>query len=171
MICGYVAKNLQNKRLVLNRGNQNHLAIVLWHSLGYQPFIYNTQFGLYVFLEEFDCNEAIEKEISTYLQLHSLMNYQFLTCHEDRNFFWAEMQSILTDQRFSSFSWKSFISSFLAQLKPFKGDTKVVHALFINFVKTIKDVGSKPQLDYLKHKMNLLRSRVAVSTLLDIDFE
>lgn len=172
MICGYVAKNSKgSKGLIINRVDQKRLADTLSHYLQYKPFVYNTQFGLYVFLDKNDCNTLLEDEVKKYLQLHSKETHHFNPCHGNHGFFKSEIKSILNDDGASSFAWKNFISSFLSQLQPFKGEAKSVHALFKGFVKILKDNGSKAQLDYLKHKMNLLRSRISVSVFLDLDVE
>ena len=69
MICAYVAKQIHEKNgLVLNRKKVKALEELLHHKLGYLPFMCNTQRGLYIFLDQQDCEEWITNEVEVYIK-------------------------------------------------------------------------------------------------------
>jgi len=61
------------------------------------------------------------------------------------------------------------MSSFLVQLDPFYGELKSVHSLFKDFVAAVKTLGNEQQLLYLKRKMNVLRQRVELNGLIELE--
>jgi len=168
MICGYIAKSKkQYQGLVINRSAQKELKKELSYSMGYSPFIYNTNYGLYFFLEKSNCKNHFEIFLEKKLKLYAEIPHQLYRCYKDNNFFYNEVVFVLTDEKSSPLAWKNFISSFLGQLDPFNGDTKSVHSLFKLFVNIIKEVGDDTQLIYLKQKMNNLRARVNINDFLE----
>lgn len=170
MICAYVAKQIHEKNgLVLNRKKVKALEELLHHKLGYLPFICNTQRGLYIFLDQQDCEEWITNEVEVYIKDLSPLQLQFLTTFTTPSYFHKEIALILNDEAASALSWKNFMSSFLVQLDPFKGEPKSIHSLFKDFVHAVKTLGNEQQLDYLKRKMDVLRQRVEISGLIELE--
>ena len=171
MICAYVAKPLFNRKkgLVLNRILTEEIKQGLKAKLTYAPFIFNTQRGLYVFMDQQDCKEEISTSLEDFIRKKSINQIQFYTPSSDAAFFYKEVALALNDDASSALSWKNFISSFLIQLDPFNGEIKSVHSLFKDFVHAVKTVGSAAQLTYLKSKMNSLRQRVEIKELFELE--
>lgn len=122
-----------------------------------EVFIFNTRMGIFVFVEkENDKNKCIE-------QCHILVaanNKSDLILYKKNYLFTQALVEILTDKQVTPLGWKNFISSFLSQLDPFYGDSTAVHGLFKKFVYLLKEHGDERQLNYMKKRMNILRSRV-----------
>ena len=69
MICAYVAKPLFNRKkgLVLNRILTEEIKQELKVKLTY-PFIFNTQRGLYVFMDQQDCKEEMSTSLEGFIR-------------------------------------------------------------------------------------------------------
>ena len=170
MICAYVAKPLRETRgLILNRKKVTHLTDLLKGKLGYPPFVCNTQRGLYVFCDRMDCEENIKAVTESFVREHANEELQFLTPYASSSYFYKEIAAVLNDESASAFAWKNFMSSFLVQLDPFYGELKSVHSLFKDFVAAVKTLGNDQQLLYLKRKMNVLRQRVELNGLIELE--
>lgn len=170
MICAYVAKPLQeSKGLILDRKKVTRLTDLLKDKLGYPPFVCNTQRGVYVFCDRLDCEENIKVVIETFARDHADEGFQFLSPYASSSYFFKEVAAVLNDESASAFAWKKFMSSFLLQLDPFNGELKSVHSLFKDFVEAVKTLGNEQQLIYLKRKMNVLRQRVELKGLIELE--
>lgn len=145
--------------LLLKRQAERNLKAFIYEKTHAQPFIFNAQTGVFIFLPEIFCEEALMKSIETYLTA-AVGHFVFKTHTTGYCFFTQTFQEVLTHSEYSSLVWKNFISSFLIQLKPFKGEVAPIHALFKDFVQIIKRYGTQEQMLYFKKKMDSLRARV-----------
>lgn len=127
-------------------------------------FIFNTRMGMFVFVEkESDKNKCIEQ----CRILVAANNKSGLILYKKDHLFTQALVEILTDKQVTPLGWKNFISSFLSQLDPFYGDSTAVHGLFKKFVYLLKEHGDERQLNYMKKRMNILRSRVRLDLYLN----
>jgi hypothetical protein len=110
----------------------------------------------------------MEKQLDDYLQGNISEDYILYNCSVEPHYFMHEVGRVLQDEKTSAFSWKNFINSFLVQLDPFVGDSNSIACLFKSFVGIIKLKGNKGQLDFLKHKMNVLRERIDLGRFLEV---
>lgn len=166
MLCGFaITSRLEDPILLLTRKDQQKLTDWLRNELGEAPFVFNTNKGLYLFLEKEFCSAHLATRLNHFLMQYISIPYQLYNCSDEPHFFYMELTKILQDDETSTFAWKNFISSFLFQLQPFVGNSKSVFSLFKSFVAVIKLSGNEAQLSYLKRKMNLLRERVNITSL------
>ena len=169
MLCGFKIKPAHGKKkLLLSRQGQESLFHWLWKTTQDHSFVFNTTQGLYLFLPIEHCTASMGKQLDNYLQGKISEDYILYNCSVEPHFFMNEVGRVLQDEKTSTFSWKNFINSFLVQLDPFVGDSNSIACLFKSFVGIIKLKGNKAQLDYLKHKMNVLRERVDLGRLLEV---
>ena len=169
MLCGFTIKlRHSKKKLLLSRQRQESLSHWLWKTTQDHSFVFNTSQGLYLFLAQEHCTKSMEKQLDAYLQEHISDDYILYNCSLEPNYFVHEVGRVLQDEKTSTFSWKNFVNSFLVQLNPFVGDSNSIASLFKRFVGIIKLKGNKAQLDYLKHKMNVLRERVDLGALFEV---
>ena len=169
MLCGFTVKLTHGKKkILLSRQEQESLFHWLWKTTQDHSFVFNTTQGLYIFLATDHCTASMEKQLDDYLQESISVNYTLYNCSVEPNYFMHEVGRVLQDDRTSTFAWKNFINSFLVQLDPFLGDSNSIASLFKNFVGIIKLEGNKAQLDFLKHKMNVLRERVDLGLLFEV---
>jgi hypothetical protein len=169
MLCGFTIKlTIEKKRLLLSRQEQESLFHWLWKTTQDHSFVFNTTQGLYLFIAKDHCTATMEKQLDNFLKERISEDYILYNCSSEPNYFLDEVGGVLQDGNTSTFAWKNFISSFLAQLNPFVGDSTAVASLFKNFVGIVKLMGNKKQLDYLKRKMNLLRERVDLGDLSEV---
>lgn len=163
MICAYLVRPIAlNESLFIDRKDQLKISLDFELYLGYMPFIYNSSQGMYFFIDKNDCNKLVERWVCNNIEAFTQVPFEIIATHYNTHYFQEIINAHLTDQKISALAWKRTISSFLTQLKPFQGDTKSVYNLFLYFVEIIKKSGNKSQLEYLKHKMNQLRTRVTI---------
>ena len=168
MLCGFTIKlRHSKKKLLLSRQRQESLSHWLWKATQDHSFVFNTS-QIISFLAQEHCTKSMEKQLDAYLQEHISDDYILYNCSLEPNYFVHEVGRILQDEKTSTFSWKNFVNSFLVQLNPFVGDSNSIASLFKRFVGIIKLKGNKAQLDYLKHKMNVLRERVDLGALFEV---
>ncbi|MGC6421993.1 MAG: hypothetical protein ACON47_04665 [Flavobacteriaceae bacterium] len=150
--------------LVINRKEQQKLALLIQEVTGMMPFIFNSQSGLYVFCAARKTEEALLERIELFIR-STATSFHWVQAGDTPHFFSTVVRQALNHPNGSSLGWKNFISSFLIQLDPFDGKVLPVFSLFKNFVAVVKVTGTPSQLDYLKKKMNSLRTRVNVDAL------
>ncbi|MGB1448345.1 MAG: hypothetical protein ACPG8F_00755 [Flavobacteriaceae bacterium] len=166
MLCGFaITSRLGDPMLLLTRKDQQKLTDWLRNELGEAPFVFNTNKGLYLFLEKESCSAYLVTRLNHFLTQYISHPYLLYNCSNEPHFFYKELTQVLQDKGMSTYAWKNFISSFLFQLQPFVGNSKSVFSLFKSFVAVIKLSGNEAQLSYLKRKMNLLRERVNITSL------
>lgn len=167
MICICAVKtNSLPKGVLLSREEQLELCHLIRDLIGYTPFVFNTQRGLYIFFHEKDCSVSIITQLKSYLT-NKGGKHSFVHAYQQVNYFENEITQVLNDTQGSSLAWKNFISSFLIQLDPFEGEVHAVYGMFNRFVAVVKSEGNLSQLDHLKQKMNRLRSKVNLSAIMD----
>jgi len=148
---------------IVSKRFKDHLSRQLKQFSQGELFIFNTRMGMFVFVEkESDKNKCIEQ----CRILVAANNNGGLILYKKDHLFTQALVEILTDKQVTPLGWKNFISSFLSQLDPFYGDSTAVHGLFKKFVYLLKEHGDERQLNYMKKRMNILRSRVR----LDLSF-
>ena len=150
----------EQNHLLIDRVRQKELCDRLSKNLNYNAFVFNTQSGLYCFLDREDFNQERINSLERFLKSHAKFPFRLNVTVNDPHYFAKEIAEVLSSRYSSAIAWKRFISSFLAQLDPFVGETKSIHALFKNFIHVLKTVGDDKQMKYLKRKMNNLRARV-----------
>lgn len=165
-VCALLPNKLRSG-LILNRNQSEYLSKLIGDTVNEKLFVFNTTSGVYFFSTKENLNSVIIKLVMKYLSEHLLSESHF-TLSRNTKIFDDRFVKILTDKEISSLGWKNFISSFLNQLNPFYGDSKFIHGLFKRFVYLIKEHGNNQQLDYMKNRMNLLRSRVNLDLAQDI---
>ena len=169
MLCGFTIKPaLGKKKLLLSRQGQENLSHWLWKTTQDHSFVFNTTQGLYLFLPKEHCTASMKKQLNDYLKGNISEDYILYNCSVEPHYFMNEVERVLQDEKASTFSWKNFMNSFLVQLDPFVGDSNSIAYLFKSFVWIIKLKGNEAQLNYLKHKINVLRERVDLGRLLEV---
>ena len=164
--CALLPNNLRSG-LILSRNQSEYLSNLIGDIVNEKLFVFNTNSGVYFFSTKENLNSMIVKLVMEYLSEHLLKESHF-TLSRNTKIFDDSLVKILTDKEISSLGWKNFISSFLNQLDPFYGDPMIINGLFKRFVYLIKEYGNNQQLEYMKKRMNILRSRVDLDLAKDI---
>ena len=138
---------------------KNQLSQQLKQNTQGEVFLFNTRIGMFVFIEKQSDQKKCIKQCLMFL---SAINKNDLILHEKDYLFSQAFVEILTDKKVTPLGWKNFISSFLSQLDPFYGECVAIHGLFKKFVYLLKENGDERQLNYMKKRMNILRSRVSL---------
>lgn len=165
MICiGAALRATPLKGLLIRRNDERKLRDFVYTQTNYSPFVFNTRSGLFIFLPIEYCEDGLSYKIEQHL-LGVAHRFVWKTSPSNFCFFRHKFKEILTSPDYSSLVWKNFISSFLSQLKPFRGEIGPIHGLFKDVVGILKLHGNEEQMFYYKKKMDTLRSRVELDIL------
>ena len=165
-VCALIP-NKFNSGLIISRSQSKNLSKFIEDFINEELFVFNTTSGVYIFSSNENLNSMIVKLVMKFLE-DNLFKENHITLSRNAKIFDVRFVKILSDKKISSLGWKNFISSFINQLNPFYGDSKFIHGLFKRFVYLIKEHGNNQQLDYMKNRMNVLRSRVNLDLAQDI---
>jgi len=170
MVCCIVLKpKLNNQSLFLNRQKQTLINGHIASYLEYQPFIFNSSRGMYIFTRKNESFEEIENILLQIFNEEELSKIRIFDTSLSQDFFRSVTKEVLQSKDISAFAWKRFISSFLIQANPYSPKTNAESiAVFQNFRASIRNNGSRVQKRYSKRKMKILRKRVSLDSINDL---
>ncbi len=170
MVCCIVLKpKLNSQSLFLNRQKQSLIHDHIESHLKYQPFIFNSSRGMYIFTRKNESFEEIEHILLQIFSEEELSKIRIFDTSLSQDFFRSVTKEVLQSKDISAFAWKRFISSFLIQANPYSPKTNAESILvFQNFRASIRNNGSRVQKRYFKRKMKILRKRVSLDSLNDL---
>lgn len=170
MVCCIVLKSRKNcKSLLLNRHKQALLFTYLESNLSYQPFIFNTIKGVYIFVKKKESFENIEKILIPFFSQKDLEQISIYDTSLRPYFFRNLTKHTITSNNVSALGWKRFMSSFLHQIDPYSSESSPNSIkVFKRFRRTIKTSGTKLQRKFFKQRMKMLRERVSLQSIEDL---
>ncbi len=170
MICCIVLKpRLNCQSLFLSREKQKLISDYLTSHLRYQPFIFNSSKGIYIFVKKKESFSKIENILIPFFNQTELDQFKIYNTSLLPHFFRNTTKQVLQSQEISAFGWKRFISSFLIQANPYGHETESnSFTVFENFRGSIHNSGNRIQKKYFKRKMKVLRKRVSLESLDDL---
>lgn len=170
MVCCIVLKpKLNSQSLFLNRQKQSLIHDRIASLLEYEPFLFNSSRGMYIFTRKNESFQEIETILLQIFNQEELSKIRIFDTSLSQDFFRSVTKEVLQSKEISAFAWKRFISSFLIQANPYSPKTHAESiAVFQNFRASIRNNGSRVQKRYFKRKMKILRKRVSLDSLNDL---